>query len=532
MKNIIVITLVLLIMLSSLNVSPQVISISNSVLKDKIAGGWAGKMIGVTYGAPVEFKAMGETFNDPINWKPSDVVGSVWQDDLYVQLTFMMAMDIYGTDAPAKTFQEMFAKSGYPLWHANVQARKNYFDQIFPPESGLPENNIHADDIDFQIEADYLGFMCPGMPQTFAKMASKVGHIMNYGDGLYGGVFMSSLYTQAFFETDIEKIIEQALLSIPAQSDYAKAISDVILLHTHYPSDWHAAWKELNAKWGHENICEAGGTFNIDAKLNGAFVALGLLYGDGNPEKTLEITTRCGQDADCNPSNALAVLGIIGGFSHLPAAYQAGVVAMGDSLFEYTTYSFNKAVKQTFVYAQKLALQNGGKVTNDGLEIKIQKPEPLPFEVAFPDVVFDKKSDVFDNEGWSIKGKWEEYLNWDKKKQALFSNTKGDEISFTFNGTGVSLTGNWLKTGGKADVYVDNEFKRTIDCYFYYANQQHDNMSLYHITGLPEGPHSVKLVVKGEKRSGSEGENIYVSGAIVFKTAKKPNEEYKFSFQK
>ena len=30
-------------------------TISTEVLKDKIAGGWAGKMIGVTYGASTEF---------------------------------------------------------------------------------------------------------------------------------------------------------------------------------------------------------------------------------------------------------------------------------------------------------------------------------------------------------------------------------------------------------------------------------------------------------------------------------------------
>jgi len=81
-------------------------------------------MIGVTYGAPTEFRAQGKIFTDSINWKPSDVKGSMWQDDVYVQLTFMMAMDKYGIDAPAKTFQEMFAKAGYPLWHANVQSRK------------------------------------------------------------------------------------------------------------------------------------------------------------------------------------------------------------------------------------------------------------------------------------------------------------------------------------------------------------------------------------------------------------------------
>ena len=105
--------------------APEPRTISAETLKDKIAGGWAGKMIGVTYGAPTEFKAQGKTFDDPINWIPSDVKGSLWQDDLYVQLTFLMTMDQFGIDAPAKKFQELFAKAGYELWHANVQGRKN-----------------------------------------------------------------------------------------------------------------------------------------------------------------------------------------------------------------------------------------------------------------------------------------------------------------------------------------------------------------------------------------------------------------------
>ncbi len=215
-------------------------------MRDKIAGGWAGKMIGVTYGAPTEFKAQGRTYDDSIKWKPADVKGSIGQDDIYVQLTFLMTMDKYGIDAPAKKFQELFAKAGYHLWHANVQARKNYFDSIFPPQSGLPENNIHADDIDFQIEADYIGFMCPGMPQTANQIADKIGHIMNYGDGVYGGAFVASLYAEAYFESDISKIINKALLSIPAESDYAKIVNDVILLHKQYPGNWKSAgtsWK-------------------------------------------------------------------------------------------------------------------------------------------------------------------------------------------------------------------------------------------------------------------------------------------------
>ena len=536
--NLILPVIVLAIVSCSNNKNVDTRTISNEILKDKIAGGWAGKMIGVTYGAPTEFKAQGKTFEDSIKWVPSDVKGSIWQDDMYVQLTFLMTMDQYGIDAPAKKYQELFAKAGYQLWHANVQARKNYYDSIFPPQSGHPDFNLHADDIDFQIEADYLGFMCPGMPQTASKIADKIGHIMNYGDGVYGGVFVAALYAEAYFENDIPKIINKALLSIPAESDYSKIVKDVILLHGQYPADWRAAWAELEAKWGKVQICASGTPFNIDAKLNGAYIVMGLLYGEGDPLKTMEIATRCGQDSDCNPSNAMAVLGVIKGLSGLPAEYQEAVNAIGDTLFVNTDYSFNKAVDKTMEYAQKLATQNGGESTANELKIKVQQPQPFALEVAFPKLVFDKRVKVFATDGWEMKGKWGNYSyfnNWSKtevKDQSKFSGTAGDEISFTFEGTGASIEGNWVKDGGIADVYVDGQLKRTIDCYFNFAKQEHQNMNIYHITNLPEGKHTIRLVVKGEKRPESAGTNVYITEAAIFKTADKINENYKYSFQK
>lgn len=513
-------------------------TISLETLKDKIAGGWAGKMIGVTYGAPTEFKARGTTFEDSILWVPADVKGSIWQDDIYVQLTFLMTMDKFGIDAPAKKFQEMFAKAGFQLDHANIQGRKNYFDSIFPPQSGHPDFNIHADDIDFQIEADYIGFMCPGMPTTAIQIANKVGHIMNYGDGVYGGVFLASLYAEAYFENEISKVVDKALLSLPAESDYAKIVKDVILLHQQYHSDWHAAWAELEAKWGKSQICGAGNTLNIDAKLNGAYVVMGLLYGDGDPAKTLEITVRCGQDSDCNPSNTMAVLGVIKGLSGFPAEYQEAVKAIGDSLFLNTSYSFNKAVDRTMEYAREIAVENGGRATDNKLIVKVQQPQPLALETSFPKLVFDRRVSAYSTGDWQLKGQWADYSYfdiWSKsviKNQARYSAKAGDEISFTFEGTGVSIVGNWLKEGGKADVYVDGQFKRTIDCYFFFANQEHQSMNIYHIFNLAEGKHTVRLVVKGEKRPESLGANVYVSEAVVYKTGNKTNENFKFSFQK
>ena len=538
MKKLLLITSVLtiiIILTSCKDSSPDLKSIGPDVLRDKIAGGWAGKMIGVTYGAPTEFRAQSRIFEDSIKWKPSDIKGSMWQDDIYVQLTFLMSMDKYGIDAPAKKYQEMFAKAGYQLWHANMQARKNYYDSIFAPQSGSPEYNIHADDIDFQIEADYIGFMCPGMPRTASEIADKIGHIMNYGDGVYGGIFVAALYAEAFFETDLNTIIEKALLSLPSTSDYYKIVKDVIKLHNQYPADWEASWKELEAKWGDVDICGAGSPFNIDAKLNGAYIVMGLLYGNGDPLKTLEISTRCGQDSDCNPSNALAVLGVIKGFKGLPVEMQQGVKSIGDSLFIHTSYSFNSAVASTYKYATDLITKNGGYARDKNIMIKVQNPVALELEVAFPDVVFDKRTSVFEKGSWKMKGKWSTYevtgRDGQIQKQAIWSDKAGDELEISFNGTGISLTGNWFRDGGKADIYVDGNLHRNIDTYYDFANQQHTE-SIWHVLNLKPGDHTVRLVVKGEKRPESEGSRVYITSATIFKTASKKNEAFKFSFEK
>jgi hypothetical protein len=517
--------------------SPSQRTITPALLKDKIAGGWAGKMIGVTYGAPAEFRALGRTYEDPITWTPKNIPESMWQDDIYVQLTFMMTMDRFGMDAPAKKFQEMFAKAGYMLWHANVQARKNYYDSIFPPMSGHPDYNSHADDIDFQIESDYLGFIAPGMPVTASAMADKIGHIMNYGDGVYGGVFIAALHTQAFFHSDISAIVENALKTLPPQSDYAKIVSDVIILHRQYPEDWRAAWRELENKWGADHICEAGSTFNIDAKLNGAYIVMGLLYGNGDPVRTLEISTRCGQDADCNPSSAMAVLGVMHGFEGLPREMREGVLLAKDSVFINTDYSFAKAVDRTYEYAAQVIARAGGTVTDTLITIPEQIPSSVRFEDSFPNVVLKKKLTIFEKGPWKMSGKWKtrDRQNWQAKEQipqSMVSSRKGDAVEFRFNGTGVAVHGNWKKDGGTADIFLDGSFVRTIDTYYFYNGQEHENMVLWQVNGLPAGDHTLRLVVNGKKRPGSLGSNIYLTQAAVFGTASKKSSAFKFSFEK
>ena len=442
----------------------QQATISKDTLKDKIAGGWAGKMIGVSYGLPTEFKALGKMYEDSIHWAPVRVKDALWEDDLYVQLTLMDVMDKHGMQAEQKKYQEALATAGFRLWHANVQTRKNYFDSIFPPQSGQPEFNLHADDIDFQIEADYIGFMCPGMPQTANKMADYMGHIMNYGDGVYGGAFVASLYSEAYLQNDIRSVIEKALLSLPAESGYRRIIEDVIAFHQENPDDWTKCWQMLEDKWARANICNPGTKYNIDAKLNGAYIVIGLLYGEGDINKTLEISTRCGQDSDCNPASAAGILATIQGYSQIPEYWMKNLREVENLNFAYTDMSLNQTYQTSFKHALQMIKRNGGSISGDNITIVCQTPVPVRFEQAF--------------EGMFPIGRQE------IRKELRHLG------SFTFEGTGIVFTGyirgakNYV---AQVEMYVDGKIiERAV-----LPTGKNHRVDLFWKYQLPEGKHIV-----------------------------------------
>ncbi|MCX6619873.1 MAG: ADP-ribosylglycohydrolase family protein [Acidobacteria bacterium] len=246
--------------------------LSRAELLDRIRGGWAGQMIGVSYGAPTEFKSNGKINEGPILWEPDRVSNAIDQDDLYVEMTFAKVMDDKGLDATSADFGNAFRDSEYELWHANAAARRVLGLGIKGPLSGHPRHIIHANDIDFQIEADFIGLMCPGLPRLSNQFCDRVGRVMNYGDGLYGGMFVCGMYSAAFFDSDPRSVVRAGLACIPQQSEYARLISDLLAWSAQNPNDWRAVWKLVEDKWNKNDPCPdgAGTPFNIDAKLNGA----------------------------------------------------------------------------------------------------------------------------------------------------------------------------------------------------------------------------------------------------------------------
>ena len=353
----------------------------------KMKAGWIGQMAGVGWGAPTEFRYKGKIIPEDKMpaWKPG-TINQFRQDDIYVEMTFLQTLDEHGLDCSIRQAGIDFASTGYPLWHANNAGRSNLRRGIAPPDSGHPKFNKHADDIDYQIEADYAGLIAPGMPNVVIGLGEKFGRLMNYGDGVYAGQFVGGMYAEAFFTDDMVAIARAGLACIPPESQYAEMVRDVLAWYKKNPDDWKKTWQWVeekyhkNPKYTHGLCSKPGGenAFSIDAKLNGAYILLGLLYGKGDPDRTIVLSTRCGQDSDCNPSNAGGILFTTMGFENLPEKYVSALNPEGK--FSHTPYTFPKLIETCKGLVREALKKTGGKVEKaDGKEvfvIPVEKPKP------------------------------------------------------------------------------------------------------------------------------------------------------------
>jgi len=355
----------------------QLWRLSKETYLDKCKGAWAGQMIGVCYSAPYEFKYAGKIMEDPTEpWRPERIAGAMGQDDCYVEMTWLTALEKHGLDITYTQAGRAFADTKYGLAHANKYGRANCRKGIMPPLSGHPKYNRHADDIDFQIEADLLGIICPGMPLESNRLCDVFGHIMNYGDGVYGGTFVAGMYTAAYMESDdIVKVIRAGLKCIPSQSLYHQCISDVLKWYAQNPNDWRATWQKIEDKWQDDIDCWPFNPYNIDAKLNGAYIVVGLLYGKGDFADTLEISTRCGQDNDCNVSSAAGVLGCMKGYAALGENWTGGIADVENINFAHTDYSFKTLIPACQRMTERIIQRIGGKVSKDAYIIPRQQPQ-------------------------------------------------------------------------------------------------------------------------------------------------------------
>jgi len=131
---------------------------------------------------------------------------------------------------------------------------------------------------------------------------------------------------------------------------------------------------------------------------------MGLLYGQGDLDKTILISMRCGQDSDCNPSNAAGILATSMGMEKLPERYKT---AIDDTTnFSFTAYNLPSLLKACLTLAKKAVIREGGSIEKnaEGIEefiipaknpvvqamVQSWKPEKITNDVYFTEEEMDK----------------------------------------------------------------------------------------------------------------------------------------------
>jgi hypothetical protein len=252
-------------------------------------------------------------------------------------------------------------------------------------------------------------------------------------------------------------------------------INDVIASYKKYPDDWKQTWLLVQKKWADDIGCPDGvfRPFNIDAKVNAAYVVIGLLYGKGDFTRTLEISTRCGQDADCNPSSAGGILGAVLGYSKIPAYWKMGLKEAESIDFKYTTMSLDDVYEVGLQHALQVIEKNGGKISGDQVSIKTQLPATVKFEKSFDGLYPVSKSAV------------------------KFSENK-DEVNFEFEGTGFALRGETAIRNAPAnhvyntELYIDDKLVESPKLPANFTTRRHELCWNYN---LSKGKHQVKLKI-------------------------------------
>ncbi len=365
------------------------IKLTRNELADKIKGAWAGQIIACTYGGPTEFKYAIIPDNVKIEWDENSPIlknkkefGGLY-DDVYLDITFMDVFEKHGFDAPRSRFLKAYAENQFALWCANRAARFVWLDNFQTEEPTSWKVNPMYNDIDLQIEADFAGLMSPALPKIALSFIDKVGRSINSNEGFYCGAFVAVMNSIAFYTPNMVDVVKDASKILPRQSRMKSMVNDLIKWHEEDPTDWKKAWYKYEEKYVKNHDLNFGDK-GIHAPINCAYIVVGLLYGENDFAKTMEISTRCGRDSDCNPANACGILGASIGYEKIPAKYKKPLEMCENKFFSCTEYTPKKVYETSFKQALQVLEKSGVKFKDENIFIKKQSIPELPYEEDCP----------------------------------------------------------------------------------------------------------------------------------------------------
>jgi ADP-ribosylglycohydrolase len=291
-------------------------TLSYETYLDKVRGGWLGKCIG---------GAIGDRFEGTKSWieiAPAEMFPPQVppNDDLDLQVLWLKVLEEHGPRITADDLAEAWRDWCWYPYNEYAVFRRNIRQSIAPPASGRFGNQFWDTGMGCAIRAEVFAYVSPGNPDRAIALADIDGQLDHTEEAVSAERMLAGMMADAFFEPDIRKLLDRYVGQLMPGSATANNVRTAI-------TAWEAGMPLRDAL---ERVKLTGGvTEACDARINMPIIVLGLLYGEGDFEKSLHATLSCGFDADSTMATVGSVLGQIIGAGALPRTF---VDLVGDEL--------------------------------------------------------------------------------------------------------------------------------------------------------------------------------------------------------
>lgn len=396
-------------------------------------------------------------------------------DDFHIDIFNQTIIDEFGTSS--YDIKEAWKKYQVSDWGGGEEAMKLISAQeTLAPFSGTIEaGNRYGWCTEAYIENETLGMNAPGMSNVAIKLIDKFASNVGYFDSIIWAKFYGAMYSQAYFESDINILLAQAKEVLPALSYPHKMYDYAFQAYQKYPSSYADAANEIVSKlrplYRIDNI-------QTDPNINGGFAILSFLYGQGDYLETCKYSSLMGYDGDCTSAICTGIMGVINGFKSENKEYQTineKIYYDGNGVYindretgypphirskEYpTSIKINDIVSLFQKNFEKILIENGGKILEDKYLIPTSKPYS-DHSLLFKNYDAEERN----NDSWTCKnGELDVILESDCENAHSgwacfkFSNIKNGEVFHKFTNLRKNhyyRISTYVKTSDNSEVYL------------------------------------------------------------------------------
>jgi ADP-ribosylglycohydrolase len=372
--------------------------ISEEELLDKISGFWIGQLAGNYVGFPFENNYVDQAIpvfvdkiytaaDDPsLDINREDLRGyipllAVWldgafsDDDTDIEFVTMYAVEKYGLDITYPEITEMWKKHiNRRIWVANRTARDLMERGLVAPDTGRKENNENWFQIDPQLVNEIWSAFYPGMTQKAGERALWGARITNDDWGTHPTIAYGVMISAAFFEKDVEKLVQMAIEAVPNEGPFAEGMRDVVKWHKQH-EDWRDTRRKIHDKYYEYRKGSYVAPVSVVSSLNNGLCGImAVLYGQGDFKKTVGIATSAGYDCDNQAATCGGLIGVLQGAGGIPEEISKNVAGeewakpFNDLYINYsrddlpTATPISDIVARIAAIAKTAILENGGRM--------------------------------------------------------------------------------------------------------------------------------------------------------------------------